>query len=80
MKRREKELDDAWHQEQLIAAQAMIAADQEERQLRDMLKQQQRDMLRDQMEDRKRREQREKMDRDEPIGDGFFDGFGVIWR
>lgn len=80
MERRDKELDDAWTQEQMLAAQAMAAAELEERQLREILKQNQRDMLKDQVDERRRREEREKGERGEPIGDGFFDGFGVIWR
>ena len=52
----------------------------EERQMRDLLKKQQRDLLQAQLEERRSKEEREKAERGEPIGDGFFDGFGVIWR
>jgi hypothetical protein len=52
----------------------------EERQLREIMKQNQRDLLQDQIDERRKKEEREKGERDEPIGDGFFDGFGVIWR
>lgn len=80
MEQRERDLDAAWHQEQLLAAQAMTAAEMEERQMRDLLKKQQRDLLQAQLEERRSKEEREKAERGEPIGDGFFDGFGVIWR
>jgi hypothetical protein len=80
MKDRERELDAAWHEEQLLAVQAMNAAEIEERQLRELLKLRQRDMLRDHIAETRRREGQDKADRNEPIGDGFFDGFGVNWR
>lgn len=44
------------------------------------MKEQQRELLQDQIDERRKREEREKAERGEPIGDGFFDGFGVIWR
>lgn len=48
--------------------------------MRELIKQQQREMLKDQIDDRRKREERDKASRGEPIGDGFFDGFGVVWR
>jgi hypothetical protein len=80
MAQRDRELEDAWGQEQMLAAQAMAAAELEERQLREMMKANQRELLKDQIDERREREAREKGDRGEPIGEGFFDGFGVVWR
>ncbi len=58
----------------------LLQAELEERQLREIMKEQQRLSLEEQVALRRQREEREKKNRDEPIGDGFFDGFGVIWR
>lgn len=80
MKDREREEEEAWHRERLLASRAMEQAELEERQLREIMKEQQRLSLEEQVALRRQREEREKKNRDEPIGDGFFDGFGVIWR
>lgn len=80
MKDREREEEEAWHRERLLAARAMEQAELEDRQLREIMKEEQRLSLEEQVALRRQREEREKKNRDEPIGDGFFDGFGVIWR